>query len=76
MTQRIPLEKFFRNPEKTNYKISPDGLKVAWLAPFENRMNIHFAHLTNLDAVERLTDVVDRDIKEYLKKTDCINSVS
>jgi len=65
MTQRIPLEKFFRNPEKTNYKISPDGLKVAWLAPFENRMNIHFAHLTNLDAVERLTDVVDRDIKEY-----------
>jgi hypothetical protein len=37
---QIPLEDFFRNPEKTGYQISPDGKFYSYLAPYENRLNI------------------------------------
>ena len=36
----IPLRDFFRNPEKTNYQLSPDGKYLSYLAPFQNRLNI------------------------------------
>jgi len=65
MPNKIPLESFFKNPEKTDYKISPDGLTVAWLAPFKDRMNIYCAPLDQLDNSKRLTDINDRDIPSY-----------
>jgi len=37
----IPLTDFFRNPETANYTISPDGAHVAFMRPWENRMNVH-----------------------------------
>jgi hypothetical protein len=37
----IPMEDFFRNPEKTDFKISPDGQYLAYLAPWERRLNVH-----------------------------------
>lgn len=36
----IPLEDFFRNPEKTRYQLSPDGDFLAYMAPWKNRLNI------------------------------------
>ena len=32
--QPIPLEDFFRNPEKTGYSVSPDGTHIAFLQPW------------------------------------------
>ena len=37
---RIPLRDFFRNPAETEFRISPDGRFIAWLAPFERRLNV------------------------------------
>lgn len=37
---QIPLENFFKNPEKIDYQVSPDGTYFSFMAPYENRMNL------------------------------------
>lgn len=60
----IPLKDFFKNPERTAYKISPDGNFYSYLAPFESRMNI-FVQEIGSDSAVRLTGETDRDIAGY-----------
>lgn len=60
----IPLEDFFKNPEKTSYQISPDGKYYSYLAPYEKRMNIHVQE-RGKDSVMRLTSETDRNIAGY-----------
>ncbi len=36
----IPVEHFFENPEKAGGKISPDGTRLSYLAPEEDRLNV------------------------------------
>ncbi|MDK2908641.1 MAG: hypothetical protein PWR20_208 [Bacteroidales bacterium] len=60
----LPLKDFFRNPEKTSYRISPDGKYYSWLAPYENRLNI-FVQAIGSDSSIRLTSETDRDIAGY-----------
>ncbi len=38
--RRIPLKDFFDNPKYASAEISPDGKRLAFLAPAENRLNI------------------------------------
>lgn len=67
LTRQIPLEDFFRNPEKARYRISPDGKFYSFLAPYEKRMNI-FVQEIGQDTVIRLTAETDRDISDYFWK--------
>jgi dipeptidyl aminopeptidase/acylaminoacyl peptidase len=60
----IPLEDFFKNPEKTRYQISPNGNYYSYLAPYESRMNIYVQERGKEEAV-RLTSETDRDIAGY-----------
>lgn len=60
----IPLEDFFKNPEKSSYQISPDGKYFSFMAPYENRMNI-FVQEIGKDSIVRLTEEKDRDISGY-----------
>jgi len=60
----IPLKDFFKNPERTAYKISPDGNFYSYLAPYESRMNI-FVQEIGSDSAIRLTSETDRDIAGY-----------
>jgi len=62
--KQIPLEDFFKNPEKTSYQISPDGKYFSYMAPYENRMNI-FVQKVGKDKATRLTSETDRDIAGY-----------
>ena len=62
----IPLRDFFRNPDRTGYALSPDGNHLAWLSPYESRMNIHVMSLDNPDAITRVTNVIDRDINGFI----------
>ena len=41
MPRIIPMEDFFKNPEKTAFALSPDGDYLAFFQPWESRMNIH-----------------------------------
>ncbi|GBD06572.1 Dipeptidyl aminopeptidase BIII [bacterium HR21] len=61
---RIPLRDFFRNPERAAYTISPDGRYLAWLAPFERRMNL-FVQDRYTGREYRLTAERDRDLHAY-----------
>lgn len=61
----IPLQDFFRNPERTGYKISPSGEYLSFLRPWERRLNIYVQKLGQ-DRVIRITASTQRDITTYL----------
>ena len=63
----VPVRDFFKNPEKAYFQISPDGLKVSFTQPYENRMNV-FVQTLGAEDVKRLTSVTDRDIYDYYWK--------
>jgi len=67
MARQIPLEDFFKNPEKARYQISPDGKHFSFMAPYEKRMNI-FVQEIGKDSAVRLTSEKDRDISGYFWK--------
>lgn len=62
----IPLKDFFRNPEKTRYNLSPDGTYLAYLAPYESRMNIHIQKMGSDAAPVRITSSTDRDLSGFM----------
>ncbi len=41
--EHIPVEDFFRPPTRTEASISPDGTRIAYLAPWRNRLNVWVA---------------------------------
>ena len=60
----VPLEDFFKNPEKAAYQISPDGKYFSYLSPYESRMNVYIQKIGSKKAT-RLTSEKDRDIAGY-----------
>jgi dipeptidyl aminopeptidase/acylaminoacyl peptidase len=60
----IPLRDFFRNPQTTNYQLSPDGRYIAYTSPYQNRLNIHVRGIRETTG-RRLTAITDRDIRVY-----------
>ncbi len=60
----IPMEDFFRNPEKAAYKLSPNGEYLAYMAPWEGRMNVHVQKIGS-DEVVRVTQATERDIPGF-----------
>ena len=63
----IPMEDFFRNPEKRSFQISPDGKHLAFMQPWQNRMNVHIQKIGEEEAV-RVTHATERDIAGYFWK--------
>lgn len=61
----IPVEDFFRNPEKAQFSISQDGNHIAWLAPYENRMNVFVQNIES-KTITQATHETTRDIHGYL----------
>lgn len=43
--QHISVEEFFNPPERAGAAISPDGTRIAYLAPWRNRLNIWIENL-------------------------------
>ena len=64
---KIPLEDFFKNPEKTGYSISPSGTHLAYMAPVESRLNV-FVQRIGEDEARQLTSETDRDIAGFFWK--------
>jgi dipeptidyl aminopeptidase/acylaminoacyl peptidase len=64
---QIPLEDFFRNPEKTAFQLSPNGEYFSYLAPWESRLNV-FVQKTGEETATRITSETERDIAGYLWK--------
>ena len=61
---KLPMEDFFRNPEKSSFNISPDGLQIAYMKPWEegNRMMNIYVKAIDSDEELRLTKASERSI--------------
>ena len=64
MPRQIPVREFFRNPEKASFDLSPNGEYLSFLAPHQDRMNLHVQKVGS-DEVRRITNVTERDIAGY-----------
>ena len=65
----IPMEDFFRNPEKSSFQISPDGNHVAYMKPWKTRMNVFVMDMKTKKEV-RLTSSEERGIYGFAWLTD------
>lgn len=59
-----PVEDFFQNPQRSDYKVSPDGKYLSWMAPYQDRMNVYVRFLETGEET-RITSRTDRDIPGY-----------
>jgi dipeptidyl aminopeptidase/acylaminoacyl peptidase len=57
----IPMQDFFRNPEKSSFKISPNGEHIAYMKPWKARMNVFVMDMNTKKEV-RLTSSQERGI--------------
>jgi len=65
----IPLKDFFRNPVKVGYSLSPNGEYLAFMQPWENRLNVFIEKIGSGQAT-RVTSAKERDIAGYAWKGD------
>ncbi len=65
----IPMEDFFRNPETAMFRLSPDGTRLAYLKPWERRMNV-FVRTIGSDDELRLTAATERNIAGFFWASD------
>ncbi len=63
----IPVRDFFRNPERGYFRISPDGKTLAFMQPYQRRMNIYVQPIAGGEP-RRLTDETARDIPDHFWK--------
>ena len=69
MTQslQIPLEDFFRNPEKVSFQLSPKGKYISYMKPWDegNRMMNVYVKEMNSSNETRITNASERSIYGY-----------
>lgn len=63
----IPFQDFFKNPEKVAFRISPNGEYLAFMQPWESRMNI-FVQKIGEDKITQVTFAKERSIQGYFWK--------
>jgi len=62
--KQYAVEDFFKNPEMTNFSLSPDGKYYAYMAPFQDRMNV-FVREIGKESLTRLTSDTARSIYTF-----------
>src|SRR5262245_24021912 len=57
----LKVEDFFRNPERTGYRISPNGEYLSYLGPYKTRLNVFVQKIGSTDAPVRVSNQTKRD---------------
>ena len=70
MVELIPRKVLFGNPERVSPRLSPDGTKLAWIAPKDGVLNVWLAPVSpqtgvDWDKAEVVTDDTDRGIRQF-----------
>src|SRR5580704_8098405 len=61
---QIPISDFFKTPQKSFFRISPDGKYVAYLKPYKERQSLFIESLA--DGTERMAaSLDDYPIRDY-----------
>ncbi len=66
-----PLQDFFRKPQQTSFRISPDGKTLGFMQPYESRLNVFVQPIDKVgtqDGVKRLTSETARDVSNFFFK--------
>lgn len=66
----IPVEDFFSTPEKTNFRISPNGEYIAYLGLFDDEKNIYVIRAGEESGEQRITTERDWGIQSYFWAND------
>jgi dipeptidyl aminopeptidase/acylaminoacyl peptidase len=62
--RQIPIRDFFKTPEKSFFKISPDGKYLSYLKPYKDKQNLFIQSLA--DGKERMaTSFTDNSVRDY-----------
>jgi dipeptidyl aminopeptidase/acylaminoacyl peptidase len=80
MADLIPRKVLFGNPERTSPRISPDGTRLAWIAPRDGVLNVWSAPIgtsgasgVDWNAATVVTDDTDRGIRSFTWARDGIH---
>lgn len=69
MTELIPREVLFGNPERARPSISPDGSRLGWIAPKDGALNVWVAPAgaegVSWDDAVVVTDDTDQGIRMF-----------
>jgi dipeptidyl aminopeptidase/acylaminoacyl peptidase len=70
MVELIPRKVLFGNPEQVSPRLSPDGTRLAWIAPKDGVLNVWLAPVSpqagvDWDQAEVVTDDTDRGIRQF-----------
>ena len=65
--KKIPLEDFFRNPEKSSFQLSPNGEYISYMKPWKegNRMMNVYVKPINSNKEVRITQASNRSLYGY-----------
>lgn len=61
----IPRTTLFGNPDKASARISPDGTRIAFLAPVDGVLNVWVGPISDPEAAKPVTDDKKRGIRSY-----------
>lgn len=61
-TNRIPLRDFFKAPEKSIFRISPNGEYISYLKPYKDKLNLFIKTIANGDE-KMVTSFTDYSIR-------------
>jgi dipeptidyl aminopeptidase/acylaminoacyl peptidase len=61
----IPRERLFGNPRRASVRISPDGDRLAYLAPFDGVLNVWVGPVDGPDVARPVTRDRSRGIRQY-----------
>ena len=65
----IPLEDFFRKPDKVMLRLSPGGRWLAYMEPFQRRLNVVVRDLESGET-RRVTESLERDVGGFVWASD------
>ena len=65
MPELIPRKMLFGNPECTEVRLSPDGERIAYLAPVDGVLNVWVAAVDAIEEARPVTQDTDRGIRFY-----------
>ena len=62
--RQIPISDFFKNPEASVFKLSPDGKYIAYLKSYKGRQNLFIKSLADGNE-RRATSFTDYSVRDY-----------
>ncbi len=61
----VPRRLYFENPERAWLRVSPNGTRLAWLAPRDGVLNLWVAPIDAIEQAQPVSHATDRAISNY-----------